>query len=89
MEDGSCVYVSPSGERYGKGPDMKRYVSTMLERVVGGDSTAGLDRRLIEEGDIISQDDLDNLVSTSRQAMLVLTLDDLRRSCNPVTAWQL
>ena len=41
---------------------MKKYVNTMLERIVGGDSTAGLDRKLIEEGEIISQDDLDNLV---------------------------
>ena len=61
-EDGSCVYIGPSGEQYGKGPDMKKYVNTMLERIVGGDSTAGLDRKLIEEGEIISQDDLDNLV---------------------------
>ena len=64
------MYISPSGEQYGKGPDMKKYVDTMLQRVVGGDSTAGLDRKLIEEGDIISQDDLDNLVSLHLHASL-------------------
>ena len=38
-----------------KSNDVCRYVSTLLDRVVKGDSTAGLERSLGTEGDIISQ----------------------------------
>ena len=49
-EDGSCIYIAPSGEKVGSGPDMHKYVATLRERVMHGDPTAGLERALGTEG---------------------------------------
>ena len=49
-DDGSCIYIAPSGEKVGTGTDMHKYVATLRDRVMKGDATAGLERSLGTEG---------------------------------------